>query len=141
MRSGALLRGLAVARDLLPLALDLLRAVEVRDRLRAAAEPEERLADVVVRVRLVELTAALERGERLLRDRERFLVPAVVEELRRLVGERDAVAALLLRWRLLLLRRRLLRLRRHRDALRRPRRGRDEGPHHRLPLRLLRLRL
>ncbi len=59
--------------------------------------PSERLADVVVGVRLVELAAPLERGERLLRHRQRLLVAALAEQCGRLVGEGDAVGALLRR--------------------------------------------
>ena len=85
-------QGAALARlaDLLPVALDLLRAIEVEKRLVAAPLFDERAAEVVGRVRLVQLAGALELRERLAGDRLGLRPAALAQERRRLVGQRLA---------------------------------------------------
>src|SRR6476659_4649709 len=79
--------GLLRCVDLAAVALDPLAVVQRLLRVLAVAEPCERGAEVVERVRLVELAGPAQRFERLLRLLRRLLVPSGAEQCRGLVGE------------------------------------------------------
>src|ERR671912_248321 len=81
---------LARLADLLPAALNLFRAIEMWKCFVAAPLFDEGAAEVVQRVRLVQLAGALQLGECLTSDRLRLGPAALAEERRRLVGQRLA---------------------------------------------------
>src|SRR6185312_5247786 len=81
--------------------LEVLRASQVRNRLAAAAEPVEGVAEVVVRVALVEIgrAGALQLPNGLLQERDRSGVVPALDPRVPLVVERVAVARDRRRWR------------------------------------------
>src|SRR6266496_249132 len=78
--------------DFLAMALELLRAIEVRQRLVTASELGKCQPEVVLGVGLIGLARALEGGDRFPRDRLCARVVPGLEQARRLVGERHSVA-------------------------------------------------
>src|SRR5881397_4026129 len=91
----AALGALANVRRLVPLRLELLGALQVRDRLRATAAPVKGVAEVVVRVRLVRVGRARSRQllHRLPEERHRAGEVALPDELVSAIVERVAVGA------------------------------------------------
>src|SRR6266540_4338907 len=84
----ALLAGLV---DLLAVALDLFRAFEVLESLVTAAQLDEGAAEVVLGIRLVQLSASGEHRQGLPGRTLRTRVVALPEQTRRLVRQRDSV--------------------------------------------------